>query len=163
MDGVLRPGRASDVDECVRLWVRAVAARDGTAPGGTAERARRKFDQPRVAFVVADAGPAGEAVAGFALVTAPGTGSPSDPPDAAYLGMIAVAPERQGGGMGGALLAEATRVAAAAAHPSLVLHVLVSNTGAVRLYESRGWRAHGDATPHPLTGMPTQTFALRPQ
>jgi hypothetical protein len=42
----------------------------------------------------------------------------------------------------------------------LVLHVLARNRTAAALYESRGWRAHGELFAHPLSGGPYQTYVL---
>ncbi|WKK71045.1 hypothetical protein Q0F99_15590 [Rathayibacter oskolensis] len=90
---LLRPGSDHDVDACVRVWIDALAARDGRVPAGTEERARAKLAAPRVCFVVAgDAG----TVDGVVLVSAPGSGFAEDPPHAAYLSLLAVRPSAQG-------------------------------------------------------------------
>jgi ribosomal protein S18 acetylase RimI-like enzyme len=157
----LRAGTAADVDPCVSLWVAAVAARDGRpAPAGTAERARAKFARAHVAFAVASDNP-GVGVVGFALVTVPGSAAAEDPPGAAYLAMLAVSSDRQNAGLGAALLDRVTAQAGAADHPELVLHVLASNTKAVRLYQSRGWHSLGAPSPHALTGQPSRTYVQR--
>ncbi|WP_158866708.1 GNAT family N-acetyltransferase [Leifsonia sp. AG29] len=159
----IRAGGDADVPACVELWVSAVEARDGSAPEGTAGRARSKFAQRWVSFAVAvaDEGDSGRSAGtvGFALVTETGNGFPSDPPGAAYLGMVAAAPGFARSGVGGALL-DAVSSQALAGHPSLVLHVLTSNTAALRLYENRGWRRHGEIFAHPLSGADTITMVL---
>lgn len=166
---MIEAGTPADREACIRLWLDAMAARDGRpAPRGTVERCAAKFAHPVVSFPVARdmadqrgaAADAGELLAGFALVTGPGTGAQTDPPDAAYLAMLAVAPSHQGAGLGSLLLDQATRDARTAGHRALVLHVLASNTAAVRLYTSRGWVAHGPAHAHPLTGDRSQTYTL---
>lgn len=167
-------GAAADIDECVALWVTAVAAREGgTAPEGTAERCLAKFSPRPVSFAVAraddggagsdgrDGGESDNPIRGFGLVTPPGNGRPTDPPDAAYLGLLAVAPDAQGRGIGARLLDHLVADAREGDQAALVLHVLASNTAAVRLYESRGWRSIGAPFAHPLTGGPTQTYELR--
>ena len=83
--------RAATEDEpaaCTDLWVAAVAARDGQAESeAVRRRAGDKFSVDRVALVVAEDQ---EGLVGFVLVTAPGTGGPTDPGDAAYLSLLAV-------------------------------------------------------------------------
>ncbi|MGO4535980.1 GNAT family N-acetyltransferase [Leifsonia sp. 2MCAF36] len=155
----LRVGTSLDVDACVQLWIDSVSARDRRpAPASVAERARGKFQHAQVAFAVADDG---DDVAGFALVTGPGSGSPLDPPDAAYLAMIAVSPKLQGAGLGSLLLEDVVQGARAAGHRAIVLHVLTSNRRAVALYSSRGWHPLGDASSHPISGAPILTLERR--
>ncbi|GAA1441408.1 GNAT family N-acetyltransferase [Leifsonia poae] len=152
-------GTADDVGACVAVWLSAVEARDGhPAVAGTTERCLAKFERPRVAFVVART--AGSELAGFGLVTAPGGGAATDPPGAAYLALLAVAPAAARHGIGGAILDALVAGSAAAGHDELVLHVLTDNTAAVGLYTSRGWRAYGDGHAHPLTGAASQTYVL---
>ncbi|NQX26339.1 GNAT family N-acetyltransferase [Microbacteriaceae bacterium VKM Ac-2854] len=152
----MQHGAEPEVDACVALWVAAVRAREGREPAaGTAERARGKFALPRVSWRVERAG---EALRGFALITAPGTGGPADPPDAGYLGLLAVDPQHEGAGVGSALLAGATADARAAALPAIVLHVLTANERAMRMYVAAGWLPLGPERPHALTGAPFRTL-----
>jgi ribosomal protein S18 acetylase RimI-like enzyme len=152
------PGRPADVDACVALWVAAVGARDEhPAPIGTIERCRAKFSRAAVSFVIARSR---DGIVGFGLVTAPGTAAVDDPGDAAYLALLAVSPRAQGRGLGSRLLDVLTAETRAAGHPELVLHVLAHNRSAVALYESRGWRAHGEPFAHPLSGELSQTYVL---
>ncbi|NQX13221.1 GNAT family N-acetyltransferase [Microbacteriaceae bacterium VKM Ac-2855] len=152
----MQRARESDIDDCVALWLEAVRAREGREPAeGTAERARAKFALPRVSWRVARAD---ARLRGFALVTGPGTGVPSDPAGAGYLGLLAVDPRDEGAGIGRALLDTVTADARAAKLPALVLHVLVDNERALRLYDSAGWRVQGERRPHPLTGAPFATL-----
>jgi ribosomal protein S18 acetylase RimI-like enzyme len=176
---VVRAATADEVTACIELWVDAVAARDGVGPDpAVRDRALAKFAVPRVACVVAvdesaaangarpdgarpdGAGPdgAGSVVAGFALVTAPGTGRPDDPADAAYISLVAVHPRAQARGIGRTLLAGAVRAARDAGHPRVALHVLADNDRAVRLYETGGFLPTGDEFPHALTGTATRTY-----
>jgi ribosomal protein S18 acetylase RimI-like enzyme len=150
------PGRSADVDACVALWIAAVEARDEhPAATGTVERCRAKFSKAATSFAVARSD---DGIAGFGLVTAPGTGAAGDPADAAYLALLAVSPGAQGRGLGSRLLDVLTAESRAAGHPSLVLHVLAHNRSAVALYESRGWRAQGEPFAHPLSGELSQTY-----
>ncbi len=148
-------------DACVDLWVRAVAARDG-APASDAvrDRARAKAAAPRVALVVAT-GPDGS-TAGFVLVTEPGTGGGPGLTDAAYLSLLAVAPEAQGHGLGRRLLAAGVGAAADAGHETCELHALDDNEPALALYRSAGFHPVGDPFPHALSGRPTRTWVARP-
>jgi ribosomal protein S18 acetylase RimI-like enzyme len=159
------PAGDDDLDACETVWLAALAARDGHEPAaGTAERFRAKARAPRVALralrEASGDGGADPRLLGFGLVTAPGTGYPTDRPDAAYLALLAVDPAEQGRGGGGRLLDDLTDDARAAGHDRLVLHVLQENGGAVALYRSRGWAPWGPPLAHALTGQATQTFVL---
>lgn len=165
---VVRAAVEDEVAACVDLWARAVAVRDGLPESeAVRERARSKFDVPRVELVVASSepvrasadGPAGPTgVAGFALVTAPGTGRHGDPEDAAYLSLLAVDPRAQGHGLGRSLLRAAVAGAGAAGHGRALLHALDDNAPALRLYRSAGFRPVGDPFPHALNGRPTRVW-----
>ncbi|RFA19031.1 GNAT family N-acetyltransferase [Subtercola boreus] len=157
VESVLREGRPGDVAECVALWVEACAARDGTAVAGVAERARPKFDRAEC-FLVAEA-PTGD-IRGFVLATEPGSGLPSDPAGAAVIGLLAVAPSAQGQRLGARLMDAAADELRRRGHESAVLHALLDNRAAVRLYTGRGWRAFGEVFEHSLLKRPMQTFVL---
>ncbi|WP_165759636.1 GNAT family N-acetyltransferase [Rathayibacter oskolensis] len=152
---LLRPGTRDDHDDCVRLWLAALEARDGRAPvPGTDDRARAKLAAPAVCFVVAERG---GPIDGFVLVSTPGSGFADDPPGAAYLSLLAVHPSAQGRGLARRLLAAAERDAAAVADEA-VLHVLVGNRAARSLYRAAGWREEGAEFPHPLSAAPVITL-----
>lgn len=92
----LRPGVPAEVDACCALWPQAVADRDEEAPNpAVAARARAKFDAEHVAWIVAEID---GAIEGFVLVTVPSTGFDDDPPEAAYVGLLAAAPDAQHSG-----------------------------------------------------------------
>jgi ribosomal protein S18 acetylase RimI-like enzyme len=153
--------RAATPDEdpaCVDVWTAAVAARDGVPEDSAVRvRAEAKFAVPRVAcLVAAAAGP----LDGFVLVTAPGTGRPTDPSEAAYLSLLAVRPDLQARGVGRALLVAAVDAAFTAGHPAVVLHALDDNLPALRLYEAAGFRPTGVTFPHALTGRRTATYVV---
>ncbi|MBF4582734.1 GNAT family N-acetyltransferase [Curtobacterium sp. VKM Ac-2865] len=167
--------RAAIPDEdpaCVDVWTAAVAARDGVPEDSAVRvRAEAKFQVPRVACLVASAGAAAVSVPavsdepsppidGFVLVTAPGTGRPTDPSDAAYLSLLAVRPDLQARGVGRALLVAAVDAAFAVGHPAVVLHALADNLPALRLYEAAGFRPTGVTFPHALTGRLTATYVV---
>ena len=181
---VVRLATRGAAEACVDLWAAAVAARDGAEESEAVRaRARGKFAAERVALVVAEdragdvggdgagsdagsdagvgagvgAGGVGVLV-GFALVTAPGTGSPGDPVDAAYLSLLAVAPGAQGRGLGRSLLQAAVAEAARAGHDRCLLHALDDNEPALRLYRSAGFRPVGPAFPHALNGRATRAW-----
>ena len=158
---------------CVELWVAAVAARDGApAPAAVRDRALAKFAAERVALVVVDDGAPddgtaddgvpdghGWSLAGFALVTAPGSAGDPAPTDAAYLSLLAVAPGAQGHGLGRRLLSEAVAAAAAAGYPRCELHALDGNEPAVSLYRSAGFTPSAESFPHAVSGRPTRTWS----
>jgi len=163
---LVREARSAEIDDCVELWVAAVAHRDGRTAPATVDldpvlvavraRAEEKFRAPRVACLVVpgdDGRPDG-----FVLLTAPGSGRPTDPADAAYLSLLAVRPGVQTRGCGRALLTAALRAAAAAGHPRVALHVLADNDRAVRLYEAGGFHPTGAEFPHAVTGIVTRTY-----
>ncbi|ROP60873.1 GNAT family N-acetyltransferase [Curtobacterium sp. ZW137] len=158
---VVRTAAPDEVPACIDLWAAAVAARDEIPEHpATRARAQEKFAAPRVACLVA-AGPDG-VVDGFALVTAPGTGRPTDPVDAAYLSLLAVRPGLEARGVGRALLTGAQDAARAEGHPAVALHVLADNDRAVRLYEAGGFVPTGEEFPHVITGVATRTYVARP-
>ena len=122
----LAAGGPNDVDACVELWRTATAARDGIEPADVPEtvlaRARGKLESAAPSWVLAR-DPGGTPV-GFGLTLSPGSGYTDDPPDAAYVALLAVAPRTQGHGVGGALLDAMTTELSAAGMNSAVLHVL---------------------------------------
>ncbi len=148
----IRAGRVpDDVEHCAGIWVRALAARDGSVDAETmAERVREAFDAPIVRFAVATS-----PRAGFALVES----GRSDPGEA-YLHYLAVDPDGTGRGVGGALLADAVAHARAAGFRSLTLEVRSENTRAIALYLRAGFVPDGEATPHPTAGYPMQPYRL---
>ena len=154
---VFRNGTQTDAASCVSLWVLACAARDGVAVAGVAERARPKFDRAECWIVAAE--PATD-ILGFVLATKPRSGLPADPTDAPVVGLLAVAPEAQGRGLGGALLTAAAAELARRGHEHAVLHVLAGNSSAIRLYARNGWKPLGEPFPHALLKQPTQTYVL---
>ena len=156
-DVVFRTGTPADTAECLALWVEACARRDGGAIAGVEERARPKFDRAESWFV---AGSPGTGVLGFVLATTPGSGLPGDPSDAPVVGLIAVAPAAQGRRLGQALMLAVADELSRSGHERAVLHVLVDNHPAVRLYTSAGWRPLGEPVEHSLLKRPTQAYLL---
>jgi ribosomal protein S18 acetylase RimI-like enzyme len=165
---VVRAATADEDPACVDVWTAAVAARDGVPEDSAVRvRAEAKFQVPRVACLVATSGSVSSVseepsapIDGFVLVTAPGTGRPTDPSDAAYLSLLAVRPDLQARGVGRALLVAAVEAAVAAGHPTVVLHALDDNLPALRLYEAAGFRPTGVTFPHALTGRRTATYVV---
>ena len=157
---VVRAATQDDTEACVDLWVAAVATRDGVPESDAVRsRARAKFAAERVALVVAAESEASDAaLVGFALVTAPGTGMPDDPVDAAYLSLLAVDPRAQGRGLGRSLLRAAVAGAGRAGHQRCLLHALEDNEPALALYRSAGFRPVGPVFPHALHGRPTRAW-----
>jgi ribosomal protein S18 acetylase RimI-like enzyme len=67
----------------------------------------------------------------------------------AYVGMVAVSPERQGGGLGAALLAEAERRAADAGAARMRMTVIRQRAELIAWYERRGYVRTGETAPFP--------------
>ncbi|MFD3444413.1 GNAT family N-acetyltransferase [Microbacteriaceae bacterium 4G12] len=84
---------------------------------------------------------------------------PTDPEEAAVVGLLAVAPGRKAHGIGRVLLRAATDRLSGLGYKRAVLHALVDNAQAVRLYESEGWVAVGAEYEHLLLKRPSRTFA----
>jgi len=150
----IRDAEQGQLEACVELWVQACAVRDGHRATGVAERERTKFANS-AAWLVSERN---AQINGFALATLPGSGSPNDPAHAAVLGLLAVDPAAQGGGLGRRLLRAITTELANHGYQEAVLHVLTDNTGAVRLYESEGWQRHGEPFDHTLLHRPSQSY-----
>ncbi|MFC4241815.1 GNAT family N-acetyltransferase [Gryllotalpicola reticulitermitis] len=153
---VIRPADPDEIDPCVSLSVRACAARDGEPVAGVGERAEAKFSI-QVSWLVADRSGQPE---GFALATKAGTGAAGDPVDAAVLGLLVVSPEVQGVGLGRQLLRAIEASLSSLGYHRAVLHVLADNAAAVRLYESEGWRRHGEPFEHSLLHRPSQSYVF---
>lgn len=154
---VFRAGVSQDRSACVSIWVEACASRDVIAVAGVAERARPKFDHEDC-WLVGEIPSKG--VVGFVLATRPGSGLPGDPVDAPVIGLLAVAPGAQGLGVGSALMDAVAVELAQKGHTRSVLHALVDNLPAIRLYVSKGWRPFGEVYQHALLKRPVQTFVL---
>ena len=152
-----RDGAATDAEECLILWVDACLARDGAAVVGVAERARPKFDDSEC-WIVADDTSTG--IVGFGLATKPGSGLVGDPPAAPVIGLLAVAPDAQGRGLGANLLMALTTELALRGYDQSVLHVLADHDTAVHLYEKMGWRQLGGPFPHSLLRRATQAYVF---
>jgi ribosomal protein S18 acetylase RimI-like enzyme len=150
----LRSGEPLDTESCVEIWVAACAARDGQAYNGVADRARPKFHNSSLWIVAENR----QIIDGFVLATGPGSGMPTDPPDAAVIGLLAVTPGHQTRGLGRALLRAATDDLMQLGYEKAVLHALVDNVPAVQLYESEGWAAVGAEYEHSLLKRPIRTF-----
>lgn len=151
----LRAGHPDDAEACLAVWVEACASRDGRAHDGVADRARPKFDGAVAWLVATD----DREIDGFVLATGPGSGLPSDPPESAVLGLLAVSPGRQTHGLGRGLLRAATDRLSELGYEQAVLHALIDNVLAVRLYESEGWTAIGAEYEHSLLKRPMRTYA----
>lgn len=145
-------GIPEDIERCADIWVRALRARDGKVDAEVmAQRVREAFRGPIVRFAVAT-----RPRPGFALVE-----SLPERPGAALLHYLAVDPDRQGRGVGRALLEDAAHHAARAGFSVLVLEVRTANERAIALYERFGFVPFGAPVPHPAAGYPMQSYELR--
>lgn len=140
-----------------RFGLQRVRVRDGQAFEGVADRARPKFDHSIGWLLAVSAGQ----IDGFVLATRPGSGMPTDPPDAAVVSLLAVAPGEQTRRLGRTLLRAVTRHLNASGYARAVLHALVDNRPAVRLYESEGWQPVGEEYEHTLHKRPVRTYEWR--
>ena len=76
--------------------------------------------------------------------------------DGGLLDLLMVHPDRQGRGIGSAMLADA-EARLFKAHPVIRLESFAANTSTNRFYERHGWRAAAPAR-HPDTGIETILF-----
>ena len=67
-----------------------------------------------------------------------------------------VSPRAHGGGIGGALLAQATEELRAAGAEAATLWVFAANAPSIGFYESKGWHADGATRAQPEFGEPEQ-------
>ena len=148
----IRPGNVpADIDLCAEIWVRALAARDGSVDGpGMTSRVQASFANPIVWFAVATA-----PRLGFSLVEA----VPSRP-TAALLRYLAVDPDGAGRGVGSTLLDDAISHSRLQGFATLLLEVRDINARAIELYTRAGFVPAGAAVPHPLAGYPMQGYEL---
>jgi GNAT superfamily N-acetyltransferase len=82
-------------------------------------------------------------------------------PGEAYFGMFAVRPDGQGRGRGGAILAEAERIAREWGADTLTMTVIRQRDDLIAWYERRGYRRTGQTRPFPYGdpryGLPTRS------
>ncbi|WP_369831281.1 MULTISPECIES: GNAT family N-acetyltransferase [Cryobacterium] len=91
-----RVGAAGTRGAIVQGEIRGVIAA-GACQVPTAERAQPKFDDSECWIVAEDTA---TGIVGFGLATKPGSGLVRDPPAAPVIGLLAVAPDAQGRGLG---------------------------------------------------------------
>lgn len=153
---------AADVPAIVALIERAYRG-DASRAGWTTEADLldgQRTDADEVAALVArpDArlvlAHDGDALVGSVLVAGGGA--------AGYLGMFAIEPGRQGGGLGRAVLAEAERVLRDDLGCTRArMTVIVQRAELIAWYERRGWRLTGEREPFPY-GQPRFGLPRRP-
>lgn len=154
MTVIIRAGASDEHEACVRIWLDALRARDGTEQGpDVATRARAKFTRPIVRFAVARLEPSA-----FALTVESSTDSERP---VAMLELLAVEPGNAGRGIGRALVADAIEAATRAGFTAIELSVRAGNDRAAKLYASCGFTRQGDPMPHPLGGPPMLGYALQ--
>lgn len=141
-----RTATESDVEAIVALVATAYRGAGGAAgwtteahlfhgPRTDAADVRATIARARDTLIVAEHD---GAVSGCCTVTDLGDGR-------AYFGMFAVAPERQGGGLGRALLAEAERIAREELGAAeMTMTVIRSRSELLAWYERRGYRRTGE-------------------
>ncbi|TFB82534.1 GNAT family N-acetyltransferase [Cryobacterium luteum] len=151
-----RVGAAGTRGAIVQGEIRGVIAA-GACQVPTAERAQPKFDDSECWIVAEDTA---TGIVGFGLATKPGSGLVRDPPAAPVIGLLAVAPDAQGRGLGANLLMVLTTELALRGYDQSVQRVLADHRTAVHLYEKMGWRQLGEPFQHSLLRRPTQAYVL---
>jgi ribosomal protein S18 acetylase RimI-like enzyme len=130
MTDSIRTGSGLDIESCVDLWARVIAARDGShVIAEVAQKARAAFEQPIVRFAAVGSPPHG-----FALTVARGH-------RVAHLSRICVDPSAASRGLGSALLADAIRHAHDSGFAWMSLDVRETNARAISLYARAGFVA----------------------
>jgi ribosomal protein S18 acetylase RimI-like enzyme len=130
MTASILTGTGHDIDSCVELWARVIAARDGSQViAEVTEKARAAFEQPLVRFATVCAPPQA-----FALTVAKER-------RVAHLSRICVEPTAASRGLGTALLADAIEHARDAGFARISLDVRQTNTRAIALYARAGFNA----------------------
>ena len=129
----VRSGTAAQVEPCVELWTRVIAARDG-ADGVqmVRTRAREAFGRPVVRFAVVGSGPEG-----FALTVV-------NRPGVALLSRLCVSPAATSRGLGAALVDDAAQRSRERGFDRLTLDVRETNERAIALYARSGFVAVSD-------------------
>jgi ribosomal protein S18 acetylase RimI-like enzyme len=154
--GVRNGYDSKDKEDCVALWLEAIAGRDGEVDAETVGAwATKKFSQEIVRF-----GVLGDEPMAFALTVA----SPSNVPDShdgsARIELLAVKPGTAGRGYGRMLLLDAIESARDAGYTRIDLEVRRGNAAALALYTSAGFKPLGPPQEHPLGGEPMLTLAM---
>ena len=130
MTASIRTGTAEDVEPCVELWSRVIAARDGAdVLGEVTQHVRAAFAQPILRFAAVGSPPQA-----FALTLAKEHG-------VAHLSRICVDPAVTSRGLGTALLADAIRSARIEGFTRMSLDVRETNTRAIGVYSRAGFAA----------------------
>jgi ribosomal protein S18 acetylase RimI-like enzyme len=162
MTARIRQARAADVPVIVAL-VEGSYRGEGSRSGWTTEA--DLLDGHRT-----DVGEVGAIVEGpgSSILVAEGPGGllgsvqVQDAGDAAYIGMLAVRPGLQRGGLGSALLAAAERHGREAfGRPRARMTVIGQREALITWYERRGWRRTGERRPFPY-GEPRFGIPRRP-
>ncbi len=143
----LRPYAVADEEAAIDLWLRSWQATypdiDFAARLDWWRARWRKELVPVARIVLAETD---GTLAGFVTVD----------PQTMYLDQLVVAPEKWGGGIGGALMAEAKRLAPA----GLNLLVNKDNARAIRFYEKHGFAYAGEDV-NPVSGKPVNRMRWR--
>jgi ribosomal protein S18 acetylase RimI-like enzyme len=126
----IRTGSSEDVEACIDLWSRVIAARDGSdVLHEVTAHVRGAFAQPIVRFATAGSPPQA-----FALTLAKEN-------RVAHLSRICVDPSIASHGLGTALLADAVQHAGDEGFTRMSLDVRETNTRAIALYARAGFVA----------------------
>lgn len=143
-DPTVRRGTPADFDAALHAWRTAEEARRNgrEASREHGERVRAHVENPDAFLFVADAG---GGVVGMAVGTQGLADDGAGPPvrGLCHVGAVFVAPDRWGGGIGGALVDAVLAEARSRGYHRAQLWTHAGNPRAHRLYERRGFRRTG--------------------
>jgi GNAT superfamily N-acetyltransferase len=143
-DICVRPGTPSDTEAAVKVWKASDTARRGGSqiPPEHERRARDHIENPDSFLLVAEDG---DSVVGMAcgMQGLADDGAGPEIPGLCHIGMVFVAPERWGEGVGGVLVDAALDEARLLGFERTQLWTHARNERARRLYERRGFEWSG--------------------
>jgi ribosomal protein S18 acetylase RimI-like enzyme len=143
-DVVLRQGEPADIEPVIAVWRAATTARGGgrPLPPEHETRVRAYLQQPDAFLLVADAAgtPVGLAL-GMQGRADDGAGPPV--PGLCHIGMVFVAPDHWGAGIGRRIVDAVLAEARVRGYARVQLWTHADNLRAQRLYEGRGFRRSG--------------------
>ena len=143
-DVLIRRGGPADIEPVVAVWRAATTARGGgrPLPAANETRVRAYLRYPDALLLVADAtGTVVGVTLGMQGRADDGTGPPI--PGLCHIGMVFVAPDHWGAGIGGQLVDAVLDEARTRGYSRVQLWTHADNVRAQRLYEGRGFRQSG--------------------
>jgi ribosomal protein S18 acetylase RimI-like enzyme len=140
----IRRGTEADHEAAIAVYLAANELRRGAeTPQSHVERVRVSMQRPGAFLFIADDGGVCTGMT-LAMQSRSDHGAGPPIPGVCHLGMVFVAPDRWGEGIGHALLGAVLAEAAARDYHLVQLWTHANNTRAQRLYEHRGFTRTGD-------------------